>query len=535
MSIQDDNAQQPATPPTTPHAPVDEQLQREIDAAMGGQSVAELMSQPEAASVPEAAEAQAQAEGDGAPASGGEKKRIEHEIRRGRISGVRDEDVFVELAGAAGKMQGVVPLKQFERPPRVGSIMDFVVDKIDEAEGLVHLSREGAISTATWAQLDKGAIVEARVVATNKGGLELELVGRIRAFMPASQVDLHHVDDLEPLVGQKIVAKVHDVDRRAKKVVLSRRQYLEEEKARKRAQLWKEIEVGQERDGVVTSIADYGVFVDIGGTDGLVHVTDLSYTHVPRPADVVKVGQPVRVKVLKLDEEKKRISLGMKQVTPDPWEGLPTRVKVGDQVGGRVVRTAPFGAFVEVEPGVEGLLPISELSWRRVNKVEDEVKVSDTLRLAVIAFDPEKRRLTLSLKQAQGDPWIGASRKYENGTVHQATVKSVTDFGAFVELEPGVEGLVHISELSPRRVDKVEDVAPVGSTHEVRVLEIDEDQRRVRLSIKAVLHPPEERKPAEQPAPDPKAAAKRKPVKPGNLRGGITGGALGMGLGNLKL
>jgi small subunit ribosomal protein S1 len=522
----------PSTQPAVA-APIDggDDLAKQVEEAMGHQSTEDLMAAHDA---PPPADHAASDDADGA-AEGDSPQRIEHEIRRGRIASVRGDDVFVELPGGIGKNQGVVPLKQFERPPRVGSIMDFVVERIDEAEGLVHLSREGAITTSTWAQLAKGSIVEARVVSTNKGGLELEMVGRIRAFMPASQIDLHHVGELEPFVGQKLHAKVAEIDRRAKKVLLSRRAFLEEERIRNREKIWKELAVDQVRDGVVSSLTDYGAFVDIGGIDGLIHISDLSYTHVTKPDQVVKPGDAVRVKVLKLDEEKRRISLGLKQVAPDPWSGIESRYRVGDQVSGRILRAASFGAFVQVEEGVEALLPISELSWKRVHQVEDVVKCNDVVRLAVIALEPSKRRLTLSLKQAQGDPWAGADEKYPRHAVVDVVVKSVTDFGAFVEIQPdtGIEGLVHISELSDRRVDKVEDVAPVGSTHQCRVLELDLEQRRVRLSIKA----------AKEPAPAPeaasgKAAAGKKPAhraKPANLKGGMEGAALGLGLGNLKL
>ncbi len=512
-----------------PAAGPDDDLARQVEEAMGHQTTEELMAQHTA---PPPAEAS-----DAAPTeTTGEPTRIEHEIRRGRIASVRGDDVFVELPGGIGKNQGVVPLKQFERPPRIGSIMDFVVERVDEAQGLVHLSREGAVTTSTWAQLVKGAIVEARVVNTNKGGLELEMVGRIRAFMPASQIDLHHVGELEPFVGQKLHAKVAEIDRRAKKVLLSRRAFLEEERLRNREKLWKELAVDQIREGVVSSTTEYGAFVDLGGIDGLIHISDLSYTHVTKADKVVKPGDRVRVKVLKLDEEKHRISLGLKQVAPDPWEGIESRYAVGEQVSGRILRTATFGAFVQVEEGIEALLPISELSWKRVHKVEEVVNANDVVKLAVIALEPGKRRMTLSLKQAQGDPWAGAAGKYPRHTLVDVTVKSVTDFGAFVEIQgdAGIEGLIHISELSDKRVEKVEDVAPIGSAHQCRVLDIDESQRRVRLSIKAAKAPP----PAEPAAEGKAAAPGKKPAhrpKPANLKGGMEGAALGVGLGNLKL
>jgi small subunit ribosomal protein S1 len=456
----------------------DDALQREIEEALGDASIEQLMAQSEPPAEPHEDEASAK------PARQS-SQRIEHQLKRGRITGIQGDDVFVELAGLDAKNQGIVPLTQFERPPRVGSIMDFVVERIDDKEGVTILSREGAVSRATWDHLAPGAVVEARVTATNKGGLELEMVGNIPAFMPASQVDLHYVENLTDYVGQKLIARVQEINRKGKKVLLSRRQHLEAERELKRASLWEQLEVGQVRDGTVSSVVDYGAFVDIGGADGLIHISDLSYTHVKHPSEAVHVGQAVKVKVLKIDQAKNRISLGLKQVAPDPWETLEQRIKQGDQISGRVLRVADFGAFVEVEAGIEGLLPISEMSWKRVGNPHDVVKEGDVLRLGVLSVDLSKRRISLSLKQAQGDPWIGATVKYARNTVVEAKVISIADFGAFVELEPGIEGLVHISELSDQRVHAVGDVVKVGDRKQLRVLEVDEDNRRVRLSLKS--------------------------------------------------
>ncbi|MEX0774978.1 MAG: S1 RNA-binding domain-containing protein, partial [Phycisphaeraceae bacterium] len=364
-------------------------------------------------------------------------------------------------------------------------------------------------------------------------------VGGIRAFMPASQIDLHHVGELEPFIGQKLQGSVQEIDRKARKVLLSRRSFLEREKRVKEEKLWKEIEVGQVRDGTVSSVMEYGVFVDIGGADGLVHVSDMSYSRVDKPGDVVKPGEAVKVKVLKLDAEKKRISLGLKQVAPDPWDTAAQQLAVGQQVTGTVRRLADFGAFVEVQPGVDGLLPVSELSWKRIGKPADVVKEGEVLRVVVLQVDPAKHRLTLSLKQAAGDPWVGAEHKYPRHALVAGTVLSTTDFGAFIEIEAGLEGLVHISELADRRVGQVTDVLKIGQQHQFRVLEVDEDNRRIKLSLKAVSAPVEE---ASQPvtkdagkvaAPAGKPAAKSR--KRSDLKGGMSGNMLGTGLGDLKL
>lgn len=524
MSQTDPNRQEPAP------SQLDAEVERELAEALGDKSVEQIMDE---ANAPAPA---------AVPAEGGddaEPRRFEMEIKRGRITGIRGDDVFVELAGLEAKMQGVVPLTQFERPPRLGSIMDFVVERVNEAEGLVHLNREGAVTRTTWDNLQKGSIVEARVTGTNKGGLELEMVGSIRAFMPASQIDMHHVTSMEEYVGQKLTASVQQIDRKGRKVTLSRRVFLEHERATKREKTLAELEPGQTRDGVVTSVTDYGAFVDIGGMDGLVHISDLSYKHITKPDQVVKVGQAVKVKVLKIDKEKQRISLGLKQVEPDPWEGLAGRLRVGEQISGRIVRIAEFGAFIEVETGIEGLLPVSEISWKRNVRAGDLLKEGEIVRVLVLQVDAEKRRISLSLKQSSGDPWVGATVKWAKHSLLEATVQSITDFGAFVEIEAGVEGLVHISELSEKRVNTVGDVLKVGDKHQFRVLEVDEDNRRIRLSLKAVKEAPPVEKPADPAAAAAaaKAAAKtapRKTPKPGV--GGLgKSGALGMGLRDLKL
>lgn len=413
-----------------------------------------------------------------------EEEPVKLQLKRGRIGSIQGDDVFVELAGEDGKMQGIVPLQQFDRPPRPGSIMDFAVDRVDEAEGVVHLSREGAVGRVTWDHLHTGSTVEARVTGTNKGGLELELVGRIRAFMPASQVDMHHVDDLEQFVGQKLVAQVQELNRRSRKVLLSRRKYLEHDRESKQRKLWDELEVGQVRDGTVSSIAAYGAFVDVGGADGLVHISDMSYGHVKKAEDVVKVGQQVQVKVLKIDAENKRISLGLKQIQPDPWDMVLTSLQAGDRINGRVVRLAKFGAFIEIEPGVEGLLPLGEMSWKRIHNAEQVVKVDETLELVVLKIDPEQHRISLSLKQVGGDPWATAESNLQSEAQVQGKVVNITDFGAFVELETGVEGMVHISELSEQRVENVEDVVKVGESYSFRVLKVDASSQRIGLSLK---------------------------------------------------
>lgn len=502
-------------------AGIDPQLQQQIDRELTGEDIDKLMEQDPARSV-EPGDSTLQA------ASNDSSTAIRHEFRRGRIAAIRGEEVFVELTDQIAKHQGLVPLNQFDRAPRIGSIMDFVVDQIDEDQGLVLLSREGAVRQTTWQQLNRGTVVEARVVSSNKGGLELEMIGGIIAFMPLSQIDIHHVKELEPFVGQKLVGIVQEIDRRSKKVVLSRRQHLQQKQQEARRKLLTELETGQTREGTVTSLVDFGAFVDLGGVDGLIHVSDLSYSRVENPSELLKVGQTLKVKVLKIDPEKQRISLGLKQVEPDPWAGCSERIRAGDQIMGRVTQLAAFGAFIEIEPGVEGLAPLSELSWNRIGHPKEVVAEGQVLAISVLAVDASKKRISLSLKQAEGDPWVGVERRFEKNSLVEGKIRSTTEFGAFVQLERGIEALVHISELSDKRVASVQEVLRVGQSHQFRVLEVDEQQRRIRLTLK-----PESQRPSKptEPATPPVQAKAQSPPK--DLCGGT--GLGGIDLRNLTI
>ena len=467
---------EPAPEPTPISAPA-QNLDAELEAALGGDSMEQLMDQ-----------AEEQNKELNAPATDEKKKdeEVHTQMRRGRITAVRGEDVFVDVQGQTGRLQGVVPLQQFERAPRMGSIMDFVVDRVDEGQGLMYLSREGAISRTNWDNMHKGSTVEARVTGKNKGGLELELVGNIKAFMPMSQVDIHHIDDdaIEAFVGQKITALVVEIDHKHKKVMLSRRAHLERQRKQDKTKLMATLEVGQTLEGKVSKLMPFGAFVDIGGVDGLVHISDMSYSHINNPSEVVKEGQTVQVKVLKIENDKDRIALGMKQIQPDPWDAVSATVHVGEEVTGRVVRTANFGAFIELEQGVEALLPISEISWKRIHRAEDVVSVGQSLRLKVLTMEPDKQRMSLSLKQTTGDPWSLAAGNYAEEAQVTGKVVSVQDFGAFVELEEGVEGLCHISELADQRVNQVTDIVNVGDEKEFRIKSIDTENHKISLSLR---------------------------------------------------
>lgn len=435
--------------------------------------------------------------------------------KRGRIVSVdaKKDEVFVDFGG---KSQGVAAFAQFETEPKVGDEMDFHVERYDGHEGLLILSRKGAANTnVSWENLEIGQIVEGTVTGMNKGGLELE-VKKMRAFMPSGQVDIYFQKDLSTFIGQKLKAEVTQFDAGAKNLILSRRNILEREKEEAKAKMLSEIAEGQVRRGTIRTIMEYGVFVDLGGLDGLVHVSEMTHRRGVKPGDLVKEGDIVEVKIIKMDKETGKLSLSLKQTGPNPWEHAAERYSVGSSVTGRVAKVESFGAFIEVEEGIDGLLPVSEISYQRVKHPSDVLKEGDTLRLVVLSLDTVAKKMSFSLKQAGPDPWKTVAERYATDMVVTANVTRTVDFGAFVELEPGLEGLVHISELADHHVKNVASVVKQGQEVKVRVLEVDPKARRISLSMKRT---------AEVVAPEPTAAATaaaaNKPKRKPQLRGGL--------------
>ncbi|WP_428940415.1 S1 RNA-binding domain-containing protein [Fontivita pretiosa] len=482
--------------------PQDAKLEQEVDAALAGVSLEELYStaspQP-AAPEPPATQTPGALKG----------------TRRGRIISVdpAKDEVFVDLGG---KSQGVAAYSQFETEPHVGDELEFDIERYDAREGLLILTRKGAAATnVTWETLQVGQIVEGIVTGMNKGGLELQ-VRNMRAFMPAGQVDLYYNKDISIYLGQRLKAEVTQFDAASKNLIVSRRSVLEREKEEARQKMLQEIEVGQTRRGTVRSLTDFGAFVDLGGLDGLLHVSEMTWRRGVKPGDIVKVGDVVDVKIIKFDRETGKLSLSLKQTMADPWTSAAERYAVGTEVTGRVSKVESFGAFIEVEEGIEGLLPVSEISYTRIKHPSDVVKEGDTLRLVVISVDPVNKKLSFSLKQAGPDPWKTVAERYPKDSVTTGKVTRTVDFGAFVELETGVEGLVHISELAEHRVKSVNDVVRQGQTVKVRVLDVDPKARRISLSIRRAEEPAAAA-PAAAPAPAPAKKAKKKQ----QLRGGL--------------
>lgn len=473
---------------------LDESLQREIEEALGGRSIEELLD-------------------EAAPAGPrrGAPEVAPGQVRPGRVVAVDSQGVLVELGG---KDQGVVALEQFEEAPEVGSEIELAVTRYDASEDLWVLSRRGAVERATWDDLAEGQIVEAYVDKSNKGGLEVRF-GGVTAFMPISQISIYRVEDAGEYVGKKLRCQVVEVDHRERRVIVSARAVMELEAEEARERLLAELQEGDVRDGIVRQVMPYGAFVDLGGVDGLVHVSQMSYARVEDPAEFAQPGQKVQVKVLKIDRDANRISLGMKQIAPDPWDAVEAKYPPGFLATGTIIKLADFGAFCQLEPGLDGLVPISEITWtKRLRHPSELLAVGQSVQAVVLQVEPDRRRLSLSIKQAQANPWAGVAQRFRPQSEHAARISRIAEFGAFAELEPGVEGLIHISELSAGHVRRVEDAVQAGQPVRVRVLEADEQARRIALSLKDVAQTGPDA-PAE-PAPQDRPTIRRRP-----LRGGL--------------
>lgn len=383
-----------SSPPSDPRTDLDARLEAEIAAAIGDMSIEDMLDEEQR---------------PGAIPPGPE--RTQRQTRRGTVVSVHGKDVIVEFGP---KSQGVCDVSQFEERPQVGQQLDFIVERFDRSEGLLVLSRSGAVSKAAWDSLEVGQTIEARCTGTNKGGLELE-VAQHRAFMPAGQVELRHIENLDQFIGQKLPCEIIELDRKSGRIILSRRNFLEAERARRREETLHKLDIGMEVSGTVTSLQPFGAFVDIGGVDGLVHISDLSYRRVGHPREVVKEGDKVQVRVLKIDDraEPPRISLGLKQTMADPFQSTSNELEEGATVTGRITRIMPFGAFVEIQPGVEGLIHISELSHERVNDVRKVVKPDEIVTVKILGIDREQQRISLSLKAMKAKEELQQERRLD--------------------------------------------------------------------------------------------------------------------------
>ncbi len=404
---------------------------------------------------------------------------------------VTDTEVIVDIGL---KSEAALPRREFSSGDgtvnvKSGDRVDILIESYDEEEGTVTASYQRAARIRAWEEIERAfndqTNISGRVLARTKGGLEVDVSG-IRAFLPASQADMRPLRNVDSLVGEEITCKVAKLDRKRSNVVVSRKAAMEEEFHRRRSQLLDQLSEGAILVGRVKNLVDYGAFIDLGGMDGLLHITDLSWARVSHPSEVVQVGQEVRVKVLKYVPEKERVSLGLKQLMPDPWEQVASDYNPGDRVFGHVVSITDYGAFVEVSPGIEGLVHISEMTWsKRLKHPSKIVNVGDRVEVAVLEVNPAQRRVSLSLRQTLPDPWTTLSERLSVGAVVEGRVRNLTDFGAFVEIEEGVDGLIHLSDLSwTKKVKHPSEVLKKGERVEAVILGLDPEHRRLSLGLK---------------------------------------------------
>jgi small subunit ribosomal protein S1 len=393
------------------------------------------------------------------------------------------------------KSEGIVALEEWDDPSQVkiGDEIEVLVEDIDET-GMIIVSKRRADRILNWRRIvettHEGDTVKGRVLRKIKGGLLVDI--GVPVFLPASQVDIRRPADVGEYIGQEIQAKILKIDTERRNIVISRRKLVEEERARAKAKLLEEIEVGQLRKGVVKNIADFGAFVDLGGIDGLLHITDMSWDRIEHPSQMLKVDQEVEVKVLAIDREKEKIALGLKQKEENPWERVAERYPIGARVRGEVVNIMNYGAFVKLEPGIEGLVHISEMSWtRRINHPSELVNVGDQIEVVVLEVDKDKQEISLGLKQTEVNPWTTVAQKYPPGTVVEGTVRNLTNYGAFVEIEEGIDGLLHVSDMSwTKKVSHPSEVVKKGDRVRCVVLTVDQEKMRIGLGLKQMTEDP---------------------------------------------
>ncbi|MCW8858676.1 MAG: 30S ribosomal protein S1 [Deltaproteobacteria bacterium] len=409
-----------------------------------------------------------------------------NDVVEGTIVQVNPDSVVVDVGY---KSEGVIPLREFadekgEINVKVGDVYDVLFGGGESDSGLIVLSKEKADRQKIWNSLEENAVVEGRIISRIKGGLSVDI--GVNAFLPGSQVDLRPVRNLDKVIGQTFEFKIIKLNKRRGNIVLSRRVLLETERESQRGETLKALEENQVAEGIVKNLTDYGAFIDLGGIDGLLHITDMSWGRVKHPSDILAVGDKINVKVLKFDKEKERVSLGLKQIAPDPWLDVQAKYPIGTKVTGKVVSLTDYGAFIELEEGVEGLIHVSEMSWtKRVKHPNKVLSIGDDVESVVLALDSDNRRISLGLKQVEPNPWDVIGEKFPIGTIIEGQVKNITDFGIFVGVDEGIDGLVHISDLSwTKRIKHPSEVYKKGDLVKAVVLNIDRDNERFSLGLK---------------------------------------------------
>jgi len=419
---------------------------------------------------------------------------VEHDIVEGSVVSISPKDVLINIGY---KSDGLIPVTEFRHMPdlKVGDKVEVYVETQEDKNGQLVLSHKKARALKSWdrvnAALEGDEVIQGYVKCRTKGGLIVDVFG-IEAFLPGSQIDVKPIRDYDQFVGKTMEFKVVKINNEFKNVVVSHKVLIEEELEQQKAEIMKKLEKGQVLEGTVKNITSYGVFMDLGGVDGLLHITDISWGRISHPEEVLKLDQKINVVILDFDDEKKRIALGLKQLTPHPWTQLDENLKVGDKVKGKVVVIADYGAFVEIAPGVEGLIHVSEMSWsQHLRSPHEFLKVGDEIEAVVLTLDREERKMSLGLKQLRPDPWTNVAEKYPVGSTHTAIVKNFQNFGVFVELEEGIDGLVHISDLSwNKKIKHPSEVTKIGEKMDVKVLEVDAENRRLSLGHKQLEENP---------------------------------------------
>ncbi len=418
----------------------------------------------------------------------------EKEVVEGTVISMNKREVVVNIGY---KSDGIISLNEFRYNPelKVGDKVEVYVETQEDKKGQLTLSHKQARALRSWDRvneaLEKDEIIKGFVKCRTKGGMIVDVFG-IEAFLPGSQIDVKPIRDYDVYVGKTMEFKMVKINQEFKNVVVSHKALIEAELEQQKKDIISKLEKGQVLEGTVKNITSYGVFIDLGGVDGLIHITDLSWGRVNHPNEIVTLDQKLNVVILDFDDEKKRIALGLKQLTPHPWDALSADLKVGDTVKGKVVVMADYGAFVEIAPGVEGLIHVSEMSWsQHLRSAQDFMKVGDEVEAVVLTLDRDERKMSLGIKQLKSDPWQNIEEKYGVGTKHTATVRNFTNFGVFVEIEEGVDGLIHISDLSwTKKVKHPAEFTQIGAPIEVVVLEIDKENRRLSLGHKQLEENP---------------------------------------------
>ena len=421
-------------------------------------------------------------------------KVADNEVVNGTVTAINKREVIVNIGY---KSDGIIPISEFRYNPdlKVGDEVEVYIENTEDRKGQLLLSHKKARESRSWDRvneaLDSQEIVKGYIKCRTKGGMIVDVFG-IEAFLPGSQIDVKPIRDYDVFVGKTMEFKVIKINQEYRNVVVSHKALIEEELEQQKKEIISKLEKGQVLEGTVKNITSYGVFIDLGGVDGLIHITDLSWGRVSDPKEIVELDQKINVVILDFDDEKKRIALGLKQLTPHPWDSLDPNLKVGDVVKGKVVVMADYGAFIEIAPGVEGLIHVSEMSWsQHLRSAQDFIKVGDEVEAVILTLDRAERKMSLGIKQLKQDPWENIEEKYPVGSKHTATVRNFTNFGIFVEIEEGVDGLIHISDLSwTKKVKRPSEFTTIGAPIDVVVLEIDKDNRRLSLGHKQLEENP---------------------------------------------